>query len=253
MLAEILAVNVFAFLLIFVRIGTILLIMPGFSSAQVLMQHRLLFALVVAFLLTPLLANKLPEMPGSPLALVALVLGEFLAGAILGTVARIVFASVQTAGTIISFVSGMANAMAYDAISQAQSSLVSGFLGTTAVTVFFVTNMHHLVIQAMVDSYTLFLPGTTRIIGDVTELISRHISLSFKVGMQMATPFLIMSFAYYLALGLLTRLVPQLPIFFVALPVQIVLSIATFMVATASIILAFLTYFQDSMEPFLAP
>ena len=253
MLSEILNVNVFAFLLIFCRTGTVFMLAPGFSSQQVSPMIRLLFAVAVAFMLTPVLAPKLPAMPGSPWMLGILILGEIVAGGVLATVARILIASVQVAGTTISFVSAMANALIYDPIAEQQSALVSGFLGTLAIVLMFVTDMHHLLIGAMIDSYTLFVPGQPPMAGDLAALITRHVALTFKVGVQMAAPFLLVAFSYYLGLGLLTRLVPQLPIFLVGLPLQIVLSITTFTIVVSSIALAFLSHFQEGLMPFLTP
>ena len=102
MLEEILSLNVFAFLMIFARVGSAFFLFPGFRGKQVNIRTRLSIALAVSFLLTPLLIDILPTMPGDPLLLLLILAGEILSGAVLGTAALIMFSAVQVAGTVIS-------------------------------------------------------------------------------------------------------------------------------------------------------
>ena len=111
-------------------------------------------------------------MPGDPLVLLLILAGEILSGAVLGTAALIMFSAVQVAGTVISFVSAMANALVFDPVSQQQSAIVAGFLTTAATLLLFVTDLHHVLIQALIDSYSLFKPGAPHIMGDISELSS---------------------------------------------------------------------------------
>ena len=253
MLEELLSLNLFAFFLVFARVGTAFFLFPGFQSKQVNIRARLAIALAITFLLTPLLMDILPRMPGSPWMLFALMIGEVLSGAILGTIALITISAVHVAGTVTSFVSAMANALIFDPISQQQSAIVAGFLTTTALLLLFVTDLHHLLIQTVIDSYSLFQPGVLPALDDATHLIVRQIAETFKLGVQLAAPFIVVSIVYNLALGLMTRLAPQIPIFFVALPFQLVVSIVLLMIVVPSIMLGFLTHVEDGLMPFLLP
>ena len=252
LLDEFLALNVYAFLLIFTRVGTALTILPAFGQQQVNMRSRLAIALALTFVLTPLLTERLPAMPGSPWMLGALILGEFLAGAIIGTIGLILASAVQVAGTVTSFVSGLANALIFDPISQQQSAIVAGFLSNIAILLLFVTETHHLMIRAIVDSYGLFEPGTSPLAGDVLEVIVRNVSATFKIGVQMATPFVVAAFGYYVVLGVMTRLAPQIPVFFIGMPLQIVMALAMMIIVVSSIMLIFINFFRDGLAPFLS-
>jgi len=253
MFEELLSLNIFAFMMIFARVGTAFFLFPGFRGTQVNVRARLSIALAVSFLLTPVLMDILPPMPGDPFMLLLILGGEILSGAILGTTAMILFAAVQVAGTVISFVSAMANALIFDPIAQQQSAIVAGFLSTAATLLLFVTDLHHVMIQSLIDSYSLFQPGAAHIVGDISELIVRQVSATFKLGVQLAAPFIVVSIVYNLALGLMTRMSPQIPIFFVAMPFQLVLSIVILMIVVPSILMTFLTHVQDGLTPFLAP
>lgn len=251
MLDEILSVNIFASLLIFARVGSAFLILPGFSGQQVNVRARLTIALGLSFILTPFLAEQLPGMPGSPWALALLILGEFFAGALLGTIGLILAAALHVAGTVISFVSTLANSMIYDPISQQQSAIVAGFMTNVGVLLLFVTNMHHVMIEGIVNSYDIFAPGVAPMAGDALQMIARNIANTFKVGVQLAAPFLVVAFAYYMVLGMMTRLSPQIPIFFVAMPIQVVLAISTMTIVLSGIMLVFLDHFRAGFAPFL--
>ena len=124
MLEEILTLNIFAFILIFARVGTAFFILPGFAGAKVNMRARLGIALTISFLVTPGLAGQLPAMPGEPLNLFLLMAGEMLAGSVIAVVPLILLSAMHTAGTVIAFVSAMANSMSFDPISQQQTALV---------------------------------------------------------------------------------------------------------------------------------
>jgi flagellar biosynthetic protein FliR len=253
MLEEILTLNIFAFIMVFSRVGTALFIIPGFGGTKLNMRARLTIALTIAFLVTPVLAGQLPSMPGAPLNLLLLIAGEMVAGAIIGTVPLILMASVHTAGTIISFVSAMANALAFDPISQQQSAIVAGFLSTIATLLIFVLEIHHLFIRAILDSYILFQPGVAIDFGDTLYLLARHVADSFKIGLQIATPFVVMSITYNLVLGVLTRLAPQVPSFFVIMPVQIGLGVVLLMITVPGIMFVAMSNVERGVTHFIVP
>jgi flagellar biosynthetic protein FliR len=253
MFQEILQLNIFAFLLVFARIGTAFFLLPGFSSMQIPMRMRLTLAIAVSFLVTPALISQMPPLPGAPMMIFVLVGSEILSGAILATVPMILLAAVHIAGTIISFISGIANALTFDPVVQEQSAIVSGFLSTVALTLIFVTDMHHIFIRAVLESYELFRPGVMPNIGDATQMITRQVADTFLVGVQMSTPFIVVNFAYNLGLGILTRLAPQVPVFFIATPIQLIVSLVLMMLATSGIMLVLLNHMADGMRPFLTP
>jgi len=251
MLGDILQINIYAFMMVFARIGTALLIMPGFASMQVYARARLSMALAISFLATPALVAQMPAMPNAPMMIFLLLGSEILTGAVLGTIPLILISAVHVAGTIISFVSGMASALTWDPVVQTQSGIVSGFLGTVGLLLIFVTDMHHVFIRAIWDSYVVFQPGVAPDIGDTTQMITRNIGQMFLIGVQMSTPFIILNFAYNVGLGIMTRLAPQIPIFFVAMPLQLIAGLVFMMITTSGIMLALMNYMGEGMRPFL--
>ena len=89
------------------------------------------------------------------------------------------------------------------------------------VTLLFATDSHHLVIAALNDSYAIFSPGELMPSGDVAALATRAFAAAFKIGMQLSAPFLVFGLVFNIGLGVLARLMPQMQVYFVGVPLSI--------------------------------
>lgn len=241
----------FAVLLVFVRVGTAIAFLPGFSAIYVPMRLHLLLALLISLLVTPSLANLLPAIPSTPAALGLLLLGEATIGLFLGCTARIFFAALQITGSYMALLASFANALVQDPIVDQQSSTIAGFFTTLGVVVLFAADLHHLMLRALVDSYAVFLPQVGLPVGDASAAIARAVADSFALGAQLAAPFVVVSLVYNIGMGLLGRLVPQLQVFFFGLPLQLGLQICVMMLTISGIMLAFLNRFGQSVLAFV--
>ena len=253
MLADFLAINIFAFVLVFARVGSAMILLPGFAASYVPVRIRLATALAVSFVVTPVLAPILPVPPSEVADTISIITKEILTGVFLGTLAAIFVASLQTAGTLIALFAGLANALIQDAIAQQQSSTVASFLSAMGVVLVFVTDLHHLMLAAVIDSYMLFAPSEPFFWGDAANILARQVADSFALGLQMASPFLLIAIVYYVGLGLLGRLMPALPVFFIGMPIQIMVQIWALMISVSAIMMVFLRHFQDGYAAFLNP
>lgn len=239
--------NLFAVLVVFARLGAAFVVLPGFSATYVPMRMRLLIALAISVLAMPALANVLPPMPDTPSALGLLLFGESAIGLFLGSIARIVFAALQTAGTFTAYLSSFANALVQDPVADQQSSTIAGFFTALGLVLVFVTDVHHLMVRAVFDSYALFQPGAPPPLDDFCNAIARTVADSFALGVQLSAPFLIVSLVYNVGLGLLGRLMPQLPVLFFGPPLQIGLQLWAMMLALSGIMLVFLNRFTATL------
>ena len=95
-----------------------------------------------------------------------------------------------------------------------QGAVVGNFFSLLGVVLIFATNLHHLAIGAIAGSYHLIPPGTSLPTGDMAQLTIRLVSGSFALGFQLAAPFLVFGFAVYAGFGVLSRMMPQLQVFF---------------------------------------
>lgn len=251
MLAELLPQQAFSLLLIFVRLGTALMLLPGFGENYVAPRIRLLFALALTVVVQPVLpGGALPALPDSVAALFLLIFGEAFIGFFLGSVARLMMAALSIGGMMIATVSGLANALTNDPTAAQQGSIAGSFLTMVALLVIIVLDLHHMLLRGIIESYQLFVPGEPLLVGDISQMIARVVSKAFLLGFQIASPFIAVALIFNLGLGLLSRLMPQLQVFFIAIPLQIVIGLGILMIALPALIGWFITGFEEVTMPF---
>ena len=181
MLAEFINLNIYTYFLVFARVGSAISVLPGFSSAWVPVRMRLVIAIGICFVITPPLARYLPPLAATPIELALMIMGEIIIGLYFGAIGVILIACLQSAGSFIALFSSLANAMVRDPIADQQSSLISGFLSLVGLLLVIVTDTHHLMLRALVDSYGLFEPGKVMVGGDAVHLIARKVADSFDL------------------------------------------------------------------------
>jgi flagellar biosynthetic protein FliR len=109
-----------------------------------------------------------------------------------------------------------------------------------------------MMIRALADSYVLFTPGQLPPVGDFAALAVRYVSSSFRIGIQIAAPFIVFGLIFYIGLGILARLLPQIQIFFIAIPLQIFLALTIFGLILAPMMIWFLEHFEVRFVELLA-
>ena len=112
--------------------------------------------------------------------------------------------------------------------------------------------MHYLVIGALNDSYTIFRPGELPLIGDVAQHFTQVIATAFRIGVQLAAPFLVFGLLFNLGLGVLSRLMPQMQVFFIGLPLSILLGLLLLLLVIGAMMGTFVDYLQGVLAA-LAP
>lgn len=239
--------QLFTFLLIFCRIGSCLMILPAIGDVYVMPRIRLLVALSISLLVTPLLADGMPAVPGSPIALFIMIAAEVIIGAFFGTVVRIIMSVMNVAGTIIANQSSLAIASIFEATAGVQTAIVSNFFTIGAIALFFVLNLHHIVLAAIIESYSVFPSGHFLNVGDGSDLIARRISDAFTLGVQFAAPHIVMSLVFYLSAGVMARMMPSFQVFFVLMPPQVVMALMLLIIILAPM----MTIYSQFMEEHL--
>jgi flagellar biosynthesis protein FliR len=253
-LQELIVGNVFAFLLIFMRFGTALMIMPGIGDSFVSPTIRLFFALSLSFVLTPFLSTHLPVMPSATGMMLALLVTEALIGIFIGTVMRILVSALDTAGSIVSMQTGLSNAILFNPATESQGSIISAIYSSLGVTLLLVTDMHHQMLGTVVDSYRLFpatgsLPDT----GSMTQVITHMVLIAFKVGVQLTIPFIVVGMLMQIGFGVLGRLIPQIQVFFLAMPLQIFLGFVILIMTLSAGVMYWLRGYETVLIETLSP
>jgi flagellar biosynthetic protein FliR len=251
-LSQFLSQGVFAFLIVFVRVGAAVTIMPGIGDSFVPANIRLYIALGLSLVLAPFVAPYLPSPVPQTLPLLTLIGMEFIVGVFYGTVARALIVALDTGGMIISNMSGLGNAQLFNPALATQGSLVGAFLSMTGVVMLFVTNMHHMLFYGILDTYQMFPVGQVPDTGGMADILSTAIASSFRVGLQIGAPFVVIGMVLYIAMGVMTRLMPQVQVFMLAVPLQILLAFFTLSLVFSAMMLYFLGQFQADMTGFFS-
>lgn len=243
--------HVFAYLLVFTRLGTMLMLFPGIGEAYVPARVRLMFAMAICFLLVGPLLPRLPALPAQIPDLVTLLVIEAAIGIFFGTLLRLVVSALEAAGSIVGLQTGLSNATILNPALATQSPLPSAFLSVAGVTLLFVTGVDHLLMRSLVSIYDVFPPGDAPILGDMIQATIQAVNTSFVIGVQMAMPFFVMGLLMYVSMGIMQKLLPQVQLFLVALPAQIWGGLALLMFTITGILAVWLRYMDDTIKPFV--
>jgi flagellar biosynthetic protein FliR len=241
-----------AFLLVFARAGTMVMLLPGLGELNVPARVRLTIALVLAAILLPLHRNAY-HVDLTAIGPVMLMFGqEILVGAVLGLTARLTISAMQVAGSVVAQQLGLGFVTAVDPTQNQQGVIIGNFLTLLGVTLIFATDLHHLIIAALDDSYTLFRPGEVPVMGDVAALVTKTTSSAFRIGVELSAPFLVFGLLFNIGLGVLSRLMPQMQVFFVGLPLSILIGLFILVLVLGTMMGTFLGYVGDVLRE-LAP
>jgi flagellar biosynthesis protein FliR len=245
-LADALVRELLQVLLVFVRVGTALMIVPGFGERYVLARQRLLLGLLLSAVVAPTVAVP-AVLPDEPARLAGLVAGELAVGVFLGAATRLALAALHVAGTIVAFQSGLSAAALFDPNEAGQGTLPGNLFSTTALAVMFAADLHHLLLRALAASYERLPLGGGLPTGDAVRLLTAMIDGATRTGLELAAPVVIASLLANLALGVLGRLMPALQLLAVALPLQLLLALALLLLGVAGVAAGFGRAFEQGL------
>jgi len=250
-IAEFLAGAAFQFFLIFARLGGAVAYLPGFGEGYVAIRVRLVFALLLTMVLFPMLRDMVPPTPTHPADLGLMVLGEVTIGIFFGLVCRVLLMAALSAGMIIALQIGIANAFTNDPTTAQQAAVTGNFLVAVAIVFIFVTGLDHVTLRALVGTYGVFPLGDMPNLGDMANMMARIVGDSFTLALQMTAPFLVYGLIVQVGMGLLARLMPTLQVFFVIMPLQLLVGFGLMAVTVSAALIWMLNVYQDRLSPFL--
>jgi len=237
-----------AFVLAFARIGAMVMLLPGFGEQNIPVRVKLSIALLLTLIILPLHRQAYQIDLQSMAALMVLMVHEIVIGIVLGATARVTLSALQVAGSVIAQQMGLGFVQSVDPTQGQQGVLIGNFLTMLGVTLLFTTDSHHLVISALNDSYQVFAPGEIMPSGDVAALATRAFTAAFRIGLQLSAPFLVFGLVFNIGLGVLARLMPQMQVYFVGVPLSIFAGFLIFGIVIVAMMGTFLDYFIGVMH-----
>jgi flagellar biosynthetic protein FliR len=209
------------FFLVFLRVLSVLFLIPLFSLRQVSFLFKVGFSLALSNLIYDRLDLELPSSP--PFVSIS---GEVLLGLLVGFLVRVVFAALSMAGEIASLQSGFSFSRSIDPYSEGQTSLLVELKYLLAMLLFFAIDGHHVILKSLYESFSLVPLGGFSLNEGVYELIVRITGSTFAMALKIGSPLVVSLFLIEVSLGILSRLVPQMNVFLEGIPVKILASIS---------------------------
>lgn len=212
--------TVLATFVLFCRIGTCIMLMPGFSSARVPGRVRLFIAIGITLTLAPLLVGDVEEVvAASPVqGLPAIIVSEMLIGAMIGILGQLFVLALETLGT------AAAMAIGYGPIpgtavegDEPQPALVS-LLTISAIVLLFISGQDREVLRGLVASYSTLPVAQLFDIQIALTRIADVLVDAFLAALRISSPFIIYAIVINFAFGLANKLTPQIPVYFISLP-----------------------------------
>ncbi len=237
------------FILISARLIGLFSWMPGFSDLHIPFRMRMMvaFGLALAFSAT----LHIPELPKNSTHLMVVFIAEYLTGTFLGFLLKVFLSALETAGTIMSQSIGLSNALTPNLIDHEQTSVLNSFFTMSGIAFIFLLDLHHLIIWGVYNSYDLIPIGTINIFQDKSIIMARSFSDAFMYALKFAMPFFIFGNLIYLGMGILNKLIPQIQVFFLSLPIQILVGLIIMAFSVGFILSTFSEYFNNSWTAIL--
>ncbi len=225
-----------------------MMLMPGFGESNIPVRIKLAIALLLTLIILPLQRSAYQVDLTSMSALGVLMVHEIVIGIVLGATARVTLSALAVAGSVIAQQLGLGFVTAVDPTQGQQGVLIGNFLSILGMTLLFATDSHHLVIAALNESYRIFSPGEVMPSGDVAALATRAFATAFKIGLQLSAPFLVFGLVFNIGLGVLARLMPAMQVYFVGVPLSIMIGFVIFGLVLAGMMGTYLDYFTGVMH-----
>jgi len=218
------------FLLVFIRIISFLMIVPFFSGKNIPRQTKIIFAFFLSISAFWNVDSTRNILSTSLIQYSFIIFKEFLIGWILGFLVYIIFSVFYLAGQLIDFQIGFSMVSVFDPLSQIQVPITGNLYYLISIVILVILDAHHYLIKALVYSFNLLPIGETYINISIYQQFIDVITEIFILSIKIASPIIATIFIINIALGILVRVVPQMNMFVVGVPIKIVVGILVLIV-----------------------
>lgn len=231
------------FLIILIRLGIVVFLLPFWSGKQFPRPFKIGFALAAAYVLAPVIRVETGNQ-----TILSILIQELILGALLGFASRIVFLGVELAGTFISDALGISMATVFNP-EMGQSTEVSTMLGLLAMLLFLALDLHHDLLALLIKSYEVLPIGRLK----VENLMLKGIELGsqvFVLAVKLAAPVLVGMIVVNVLMGFIYKAAPQVNIFFISLPVYLLVGFLILILSLPVLINFLASRFEGLSEEF---
>lgn len=237
----------YPFFMTFVRMSGIFATAPFFNDKAVSSAHRLGLAITLSIAMAPLVSTYIPAVPKSVGLLMLVVMGEFLIGLLLGYSAKLFMSAINIAGDFMAALMGLQAANQMDPRSGTNTTALSSLLSLIALMVFVALDLHLYILKAFIESYDLIGFNKSLDLGEVAMAIVTTVTKITILGVKIASPIVATNFIVNCSLGILNRLVPQIQVFFISMPLTMLIGIFLLVLSLASMLILFTEEIENNL------
>lgn len=232
-------------ILVYARVQAALLVLPGVGERVV--PARVKVALALA--LTPLLAAQVGAraMPGTPLALVGQIGAETVLGLATGMMLRLLALAIDIATTAIAATASLSQIMGVQ--NEAAPHPIGNMLHLGGIAILMALGLPVMLVQLLADSLALWPPASFPRVEGLAMAVIGIVSDSFRLALMLAAPFTLGGFLYQALSGVVSRVMPSLPVVFIGAPASIMLAL----VALAVLAPMLVALWADAVLGFMLP
>ena len=221
-------------ILIFIRVTSFIVVSPGFSIKGLPSVAKI--ALSMGITLAAYSAVPVMEQEAGTVVFAVLVIKEVLLGIALGFITKLFFTAVEIAGNFVDFQVGFSMGAVYDPSMGINVSYYGKIYYWLSMCVFYLTNLHHVVIKSLVKSFES-VPISSTDLGDFgVEGMMKLLGIIFELAFNIAVPMMIVALLTEVILGLISRSVPQINVLILGMPLKIVASFVMILVLLPTLV-----------------
>lgn len=216
-------------LLVFVRVGGLLVAAPFFGQTSIPVRVRILLGVLLAYSLAGFATGPIPAYAANDVGLVLALLVEAATGLLLGFTAHLIFWAINFAGSVMGYQMALSLAQTFNPMSGTSSNPLGQIMSYTFLLAFLLVDGHHFLIEALVRSFEVVPLGAGHVAAGGPSLLT-WMGDFFRIAFRLSAPFLVVLFMTDAALGIFARLIPQANLFTLSLPAKLLVGIGVFYV-----------------------
>ncbi|OHB57848.1 MAG: hypothetical protein A2173_07145 [Planctomycetes bacterium RBG_13_44_8b] len=239
------------FIMVLTRLSAFFMLIPVFGWKTIPTSVKIAMTMLLAIFFSNKTALAIPVRAGnngqfSFAEVIFLISNEATYGLALGLVVVIIFSVIKFSGSIIESQMGLSMVEIFDPLTNEETELLSSLLEMIFIIMFLSANGHHLFLMIISRSFDVFPAGSIPTISVLTEGVMKAGSAMFLAGLRLAAPMLAAFLLLLIVLAILSRIVPEMDILFISLPLRIGLGLLM-----AAIFLPFISGFVSEFADWM--
>ena len=202
--------------IVFLRIGAAMAVLPAFGERSVPARIRIGLALAFTAVVAPAIAPDIASLVAKDQALLGTLVSEVIVGLVLGISLRLFVLALQIAGSIAAQSTSLSQIFGTAALEPLPA--IGHVMVISGLALAVMSGLHVRVAEVLIRSYSMFPPGELPSASIFSDWGLSQVAYAFSLAFTLAAPFVIASFIYNLALGVINKAMPQLMVAFVGAP-----------------------------------